>query len=86
MGIASMIIGIISAILGFIPFCNYFATIPAVAGLVLGIVDVILKSKKQQPKGVGIAGIVLNAVAIILILLWTLVIAAGVATSGTTPP
>jgi hypothetical protein len=77
-----MIIGIVSAILGFVPFCNYFATLPAVVGLILGIVDVVQKNKKQQPgKGVGIAGIILNAAAIILILLWTFVIAAASATT-----
>ena len=77
MGLAAMIIGIIAVVLGFIPFCGYFALLPAIVGLILGIVDVKKKSKAQQPKGQGMAGIVLNAVAIIVILLWTLVIGAG---------
>jgi len=76
MGIASMVIGIIAAILAFIPFCGYFAFIPAVIGLVLGIVDVALKSKSQKSKGQGVTGIVLNGVAILIIALWTLVFAA----------
>lgn len=78
MGLAAMIIGIIAVVLGFIPFCGYFALLPAIVGLILGIVDVKQKSKAKQPKGQGMAGIVLNAVAIIVILLWTLVIGAGV--------
>jgi len=77
MGLAAMIIGIIAVVLGFIPFCGYFALLPAIVGLILGIVDVKQKSKTKQPKGQGMAGIVLNAVAIIVILLWTLVFAAG---------
>jgi len=77
MGLAAMIIGIIAVVLGFIPFCGYFALLPAIVGLILGIVDVKQKSKAQQPKGMGMAGIVLNAVALIVILLWTLVFAAG---------
>jgi hypothetical protein len=77
MGLAAMIIGIIAVVLGFIPFCGYFALFPAIVGLILGIVDVKKKSKAQQPKGKGMAGIVLNAVAIIVILLWTLVFAIG---------
>ena len=77
MGLAAMIIGIIAVVLGFIPFCGYFALIPAIVGLILGIVDVSKKSKTQGPTGKGKAGIVLNAVAIIVILLWTLVFAAG---------
>jgi hypothetical protein len=82
MGIASLVIGIVSAVLGFIPYCNYFALIPAVVGLVLGIIEVVMKAKKGQPRGMGIAGIVLNSVAIVLIILWTLVIAAVVAAAA----
>ena len=78
MDLAALIIGIIAVVLGFIPFCGYFALLPAIVGLILGIVDVKKKSKAQQPKGKGIAGIVLNAVAIIVILLWTLVFTAGI--------
>ncbi|UCC12750.1 MAG: DUF4190 domain-containing protein [candidate division WOR-3 bacterium] len=82
MGIASMVIGIVSAILGFIPMCGWFATLPAVVGLILGIVDVVQKNKNQQPgKGIGIAGIILNSIAIILILIWTFVIVAASATA-----
>lgn len=81
MGIASMIIGIVSAVLGFIPLCNYFAFIPALVGLILGIVDVIKKSKENKPKGQGIAGVVLNAIAIILIFVWTVLIAAAGSTT-----
>ncbi len=77
MGLAAMIIGIVAVIFGFIPFCGYFALLPAIVGLILGILDVKNKSKAQQPKGTGMAGIVLNAVAIIVILLWTLVFVAG---------
>ncbi len=80
MGLAAMIIGIIAVVLGFIPFCGYFALLPAIVGLILGIVDVKQKSKAKQPKGQGMAGIVLNAVAIIVILLWTLVFAAATVT------
>ena len=82
MGIASMVIGILAALLGFIPFCNYFALIPAVVGLVLGIVDVVLKNKKQLPKGIGVAGIVLNSIAITLILVWSMAFASAVAAAA----
>ena len=74
MGLAAMIIGIIAVVLGFIPVCGMIAFVPAIVGLILGIVDVKKKSKTQQPTGKGKAGIALNAAAIIIILLWTLVI------------
>ncbi len=82
MGLAAMIIGIIAVVLGFIPVCGMIALVPAIIGLILGIVDVKKKSKAQQPKGQGMAGIVLNAVAIIVILLWTLIFAAGAVVTG----
>lgn len=82
MGIAALVIGIVSLVLGFIPLCNYFATIPAGVGFVLGLIDVILKSVNKKPgKGSGIAGIVLCSVAIVVIVLWTAVFAAAVAAS-----
>jgi hypothetical protein len=82
MGISSMVIGIISAILGFIPLCNYFAFIPAVVGLILGIVDLIKKGKKGEPRGIAIAGVVLCSLAIVLIFVWTgIIAAAGASTS-----
>lgn len=74
MGIAALILGICSALLGMVPFCGYFAFIPAIIGLVLGIAEIVTKSKKKEPKGMGIAGTVLSAVAIIFIAFWTLVI------------
>ncbi len=77
MGLAALIIGIVAVVLGFIPFCGYFAFIPAIVGLILGIIDVKRKSKTQQPSGKGKAGIVLNAAAIIVILVWTLIFAAA---------
>jgi len=78
-GVASMVIGIVAAILGFVPFCNYLAALPALIGLVLGVVDVALKAKKEQPKGIGIAGVVLNGVALLLIVAWTSLFAAAAA-------
>jgi hypothetical protein len=86
MGIAAMVIGIVSAVLGFIPFCNYFALIPAGVGFILGIVDVAIKSNKNQNLnegeskqniGQGVAGIVLNSLAIIVIVLWTFIFVAA---------
>ena len=81
MGIASMVIGIVATVLGFIPVCGMFAFIPAVVGFVLGIVDVVLKNKKQEPKGQGIAGIVLNAIALLIIFIWVILIGAGAVAS-----
>lgn len=78
MGVASLVLGIVSVIFAFVPFCNTIAFIPAVIGFVLGIVEVVLKGKKQEPKGMGIAGIVLNACALVLIIIWIIGVGAAV--------
>lgn len=70
MGIASMVIGIIAVIIGFIPLCGMWAVIPALVGLGLGIADLIVKSRQGLPKGMAIAGIILNPLAIIVIIAW----------------
>ena len=62
MGIASFVIGLICLIAS--PFLNIFLIIPAIIALILGIVDVVKKSKKKQSKGLSIAGIVLSSIAI----------------------
>lgn len=50
MGVASLVLGILSLIIGFVPFCGAIALLPAIIGLILGIVDVALKSKKVNQK------------------------------------
>ncbi len=77
MGVASLVLGILSLIIGFVPFCGAIALLPAIIGLILGIVDVVLKSKKGEPKGMGIAGIVLSAISIVVIVFWVFVVAAA---------
>lgn len=77
MGVASLVLGILSLIIGFVPFCGAIALLPAIIGLILGIVDVVLKSKKGEPKGMGIAGIVLSAISIVIIVFWVFVVAAA---------
>lgn len=77
MGVASLVLGILSLIVGFVPFCGAIALLPAIIGLILGIVDVVLKSKKGEPKGMGVAGIVLSAISIVIIVFWVFVVAAA---------
>lgn len=82
MGIAAVIIGVVALILGLIPACGLiFGLPPAIIGLILGIVEIAKKGKKEEPKGLGIAGTILNAVAIAVILVWTLVIAVSAKTA-----
>jgi len=68
MGIASMVIGIVAVAVGFVPFCGAWAVIPAVVGLALGVVDLVLKTRRGGSRGMAIAGVVLNPIAIITII------------------
>ena len=70
MGVASMVIGIVSLVIGFIPMCGFWAAVPAVVGLILGVVDLVLRSKRKQPRGKAIVGVILNPLAIIVIVGW----------------
>ena len=78
MGVASLVLGIVSIIIGFIPFCNIIAFLPAITGIILGIVEIVTKSKKSEPKGMGIAGTVVSAIAIVFIILWNSVVALAI--------
>lgn len=74
MGVAALVLGIISLLIGFIPVVGAIAFIPALIGLVLGIVEIVKKSKANQPKAMGIAGTVLSAIAIVIIIFWVFIV------------
>ena len=86
MGIASLVLGIVGVCFSFIPVFNYLFAIPVIIGLVLGIVDLVRKSKIEgAKKGKSIAGVVLNIIAILIIIIWTfaaVLISVSVADSG----
>lgn len=63
LGLAGLIIGIVSLVLAFIPFINVLAGIAAVVGLILAIVAIAQKGKK---KGAAAGGIVTSALALIM--------------------
>ncbi len=64
MGIASLVLSIVSLVLGFVPFVWLIAIIPALVGLILGIISL---AKKKQ-KGQSIAGIVISVITIVLLI------------------
>mgnify|MGYP007000577565 CR=1 FL=1 len=79
MGIAALVLGIISLIIGFIPLCGSIALLPAIIGLILGIVDTVQKKKKGEKIAVSVTGLVLSAIAVVVIIFWVFVF--GVAAS-----
>ena len=66
MGIASLILGVISIIFSFIPFIRYLAFIPAIVGLILGI-DELFSKRKKKKKSDPIVGIVFSGISLIVV-------------------
>ena len=77
MDIASLVLGIVSLIIGFIPVFGAIAFLPALIGLILGIIAIAKKSKENEKKGKGIAGVITCSVAIVIIFFWVFVISAA---------
>jgi len=77
MGVASLVLGIVAAVFAWIPFCGTWALVPAIVGLVLGIIDWVKKKKADQPKGKAIAGTVCSGVALIIIAIWWALVGAA---------
>lgn len=74
MGVASLVLGIISLLTSWIPFVCFLAFILAVIGLILGIVDSVKKSKaNDRKKGISIAGLIISAIAIPIIIIMSFV-------------
>ena len=73
MGITSLIIGIISGLISIIPVAGYVIVLPAIIGITLGIIDIVIKIKKKESgKGVGLVGIIMSIIAIVFVILWTM--------------
>lgn len=70
MGVASLVLGIVSIVFAIIPILGTIAFIPALIGLILGIVFCVKKSKVGEPKKKGIAGIVLCGISIMFIFMY----------------
>ena len=77
-----MIIGIIGVIASFIPCVGMFSLIPVIVGFILGIVDTVMKGKHHLPRGMSIAGVVLNAIALLIIIVQVFVISASAAAAA----
>lgn len=78
MEIASLILGIISLILSFIPFVGIIAYLPAIIGIILGIVALAtMKKRGKTKKAMPIVGIVMSGIsmilAIVIFFVWTFI-------------
>ena len=74
MGVASLVIGIVALFTAFLPLIGATAILPALVGLGLGLGHVVSAKQRQQPRGMGVAGVVLNGLAIVVVAGWLLLI------------
>jgi hypothetical protein len=62
MGIFGLILGILAALLSFIPCLGMYAFFPGIIGLALSVVSFIQANKAGAAKGLAIAGIVCSVI------------------------
>ena len=78
MGISSLILGIVSIVLAIIPVLGLFlAPLPTLIGLALGIADWIRRRRRREYQGVAIAGTLVSAVALAILVGWLLLFSLG---------
>lgn len=69
LGIASLVLGIIAIVGSWIPILNNLSFLLAIIGLILGIVGIVaIRKGKVGGKGLTIAAIIINVVAIVIVI------------------
>ncbi len=76
---AGLVVGVIGAVLSFIPVVGTVAWVLAPIGLVLSVVGLVRSGRARNGRGSSIAGIVLSLVALLLCILYTAVFTSAVA-------
>ena len=73
LAITSLVLGIASVILLFIPvpYLSYIAIVSAIVGIILAIV-----AKKKSPSGMATAGLVLSIIALVVCIIYIIAVAA----------
>jgi hypothetical protein len=69
MGIAGLVLGILSAVGGWIPGINYVAWLLGIVGIVLSVLGRKKAIAENQPTGVPTAGLVLSIIGLALSLI-----------------
>ena len=62
LGIAGLVLGILAAIISFVPCLGMYAVFPGIIGLILSIISIIQANKAGAAKGMAIAGLICSIV------------------------
>lgn len=73
MGIAALVLGIISIIVSLVPGLGIIVFLPALIGSILGIIDVIIRKKSKLKIGVSLTGFILSFLSIGIMSIWIIV-------------
>lgn len=77
LGIASMVCGIVAIVL----FCIWYLSIPcAIVSVIMGAVSISKAKEAGMKNGMATAGIVCSVISLALVILFIIIVAAGVAT------
>ncbi len=64
LGIAGLVLGILAAVVSFVPCLGMYAMFPGIIGLILSIISIVQANKAGAAKGMAIAGLVCSIVGI----------------------
>ena len=70
LGVAGLVLGILSLFMAFIPCVGVIAIGPGVIAIVLSIVGLVQANKNNGAKGINIAALVISAIGTIIACLW----------------
>lgn len=68
LGIAAFVLGVVGLIGCWVPLLGILAAVVAVIGLAMGIAGIVSANNKNRKKGLAIAGTILSAVAIVIVI------------------
>ncbi|HPJ21361.1 MAG TPA: hypothetical protein PLP30_05795 [Clostridia bacterium] len=74
MGLTALILGILSVLISIVPFCNYVGLIPAIIGIVLGVVSLTQKDESYNARPLAITGLVFCVIAVIMSIVWSVLL------------
>ena len=77
MGVAALVLGIIAAILSFVPCVNIFAVLPGLLSIIFGGVGMSQAKKAGTPRGLPTAGLILGILSIVISITVYFVVAAN---------
>lgn len=66
MGVAALIMGIVSVVVAFIPCLGLLAFFTAIVAIVLGAIGISQSSRAESPKGLAIGGLVTGGLALLI--------------------